>query len=229
MIPVDKAITARLEKAGVKLEILVDADKAMDFKAGKSIPLEEILAVDAIYTDVGQVERASDEQMKKATGTTDFKEIAETIIKKGEIHLTTEQKHKMRDEKRKRIIDYLVKNTVDPRTKAPHTAKRIEAAMEEAGIHVDPLKSVYTQVDDALKKIKTIMPISVEVITITARIPAQHAPRAYGMIKKFKITRENWQGDGSLSVTFEIPGGMQPELYDTLNKATHGEVQVTKE
>jgi len=35
---------------------------------------------------------------------------------------------------------------MDPKTKAPHPRQRIELAMEQAGIHIDPFKPVREQV-----------------------------------------------------------------------------------
>ncbi len=225
MIPVDKAVVARIEKAGNQFEILADPEKMAEIRAGKKLDLDEVLAVDRIYHDIGQATAASDDDLKKAFGTTDFYQVAEHIIKHGEIRLTTEQKRKMQEEKRRKIVDYIARNAVDPRTHTPHPPKRIELAMEEAKVHIDPLRRFSDQVQEAIEKIRSILPLKIETITVIARIPGQHAARAYGVLKRYKITKENWQSDGSLSVTIEIPGGMQTELYDVLNKATHGEVE----
>ena len=35
---------------------------------------------------------------------------------------------------------------MDPKTKAPHPRQRIELAMDQAGIHIDPFKSISEQV-----------------------------------------------------------------------------------
>ena len=52
MVDVNKAIIARLKKEGEIFEILVDCDKALDFKSGKKIALDDVLATFDIFKDV---------------------------------------------------------------------------------------------------------------------------------------------------------------------------------
>src|SRR3989338_81027 len=102
MVDVDKAVIAKLKKGENHFEILVDCEKAMDFKKGKEILLDDVLATDNIFRDVKKGEHASD--LEKFFGTDDKRKIAEKIIREGEIQLTTEYKNKLREEKRRRII-----------------------------------------------------------------------------------------------------------------------------
>jgi ribosome maturation protein Sdo1 len=41
---------------------------------------------------------------------------------------------------------------MDPKTKSPHPRKRIELAMDEAGVHVDPFKPVSEQVKTIIEQ-----------------------------------------------------------------------------
>ena len=51
MISLDKAVIAKMTKDGLKFEILVDPVKSMDFKCGKEIPVEDIIASEEIFED----------------------------------------------------------------------------------------------------------------------------------------------------------------------------------
>ena len=42
----------RIKKEGHTFEILVDCDKALEFKKGKSMGIDEVVATDDIFTDV---------------------------------------------------------------------------------------------------------------------------------------------------------------------------------
>jgi len=53
-------------------------------------------------------------------GTTDTLKIADIILKKGVLQLTTEQRRKMVEDKRKQIIDFISRQAVDPKTNLPH-------------------------------------------------------------------------------------------------------------
>jgi len=226
MVDIDKAIIARLEKAGEVFEILVDCDLAMNFKAGKDVSLNDVLASEDIYSDAKQAEHASEHVMQKVFGTEDTTKIAEEILKKGEVQLTAEYKNKLREQKRKKIVNIINHNGVDPKTGNPHPAQRIELAMDEAKVKIDEFKSAEEQVQTILHQINAIIPIKFEVRELSIKIPAQFAGPAYGPVKKFgKILRDDWQSDGSLIMVLEIPAGMQEDLEDELNRLTHGEIE----
>lgn len=226
-VSLDKAIIARLEKAGMHFEVLVDPAFAMEIKDG-SIPINvnEHLAIANIFKDSKKGDHAAEENLAKVFGTTDVPTIATKIIKDGEVQLTTEQRHKMQSDKRKRIVQEIVRNAWNPQTKTPHPAARIEAALDELRIHVDPFKGVEVQLKDILAKLKVVLPIAFEKIKIAVKIPAQFSGSAYGQARGVgELIRDEWQADGSWIGVIEIPAGMQTDLYDVLNKATHGQVE----
>ena len=131
----------------------------------------------------------------------------------------------MQEKKRKRIVDIIVRNAMDPKTKAPHPRQRIELAMDEAGIHIDPFKSVDQQVKTAVEALRPIIPISMEQIKISVKIPAQYIGKAYGVARNYGVLeREDWQSDGSWIGVVRLPAGMQTDFYDKLNEATKGNV-----
>ncbi|MGB9635533.1 MAG: ribosome assembly factor SBDS [Candidatus Micrarchaeia archaeon] len=225
MVSLDNAVIIRYEKDGERFEVFADPNLVMDFRKGKEISISSIVAAHDIFKDGRKGDVQSDDALKKAFGTTNFEAVAREILLKGELHLTTEQRRKSIEEKKSKIMSYIAQNYIDPRTNAPHPIKRIELAMEEAKVHIDPMKSAESQVEDIVKLLRPIIPLRYEVLKIAVRIPAEHVARAYGVVKEFNPKREEWQGDGSLLVLFEIPPGMQSVMYDKLNKATHGQVQ----
>ena len=108
MTNIDEAVIARLNLHGNKFEILVDCEKAIEFRTGKC-SLDDALVTNDIFKDVKQGERAPENEMKKIFKTEDKKKIAEEIIKKGEIQLTTEHRNKLREEK-KALEEELIEN-----------------------------------------------------------------------------------------------------------------------
>ncbi|MBI2546030.1 ribosome assembly factor SBDS [Candidatus Woesearchaeota archaeon] len=226
MVAVDKAIVARLKTHGLVFEIMVDCEKALQFKAGRLQDINEALAVRHIYSDADKGLEASEISLKSVFKTADPLEVAKQIIQKGEIQLTTEYRQKLREQKRRQVIDILHKNGVDPRTHLPHPITRLENALEEAKVHVDEFSDVHDQVQDILKKLKPILPIKFEMKEIALKIPAQHAPKVYGPLKSFgAILNDEWQKDGSWVVVIEVPGGLEQDLYDRLNGITHGDME----
>ncbi|KAA0006035.1 MAG: ribosome assembly factor SBDS [Thermoplasmata archaeon] len=225
MVSLDDAVIARLRKGNEHFEILVDPYAAADFIEGKDVNILESLAVDAVFEDSKKGEHASVESLQSVFGTTDISEIAKEIILKGDIQLTTEQRHKMQRNKRNRIIEAIVRNAMDPKTKAPHPRQRIELAMEQAGVHIDPFKPVSEQVKTVVEALRPIIPISMEQVRVSVKIPAEFIGKAYGVVRNYgSLEREDWQSDGSWIGIIRIPAGLQTEFYDKLNSATKGNV-----
>ena len=64
MVRVDEAVIARIKKEGKTFEVMVDCDKAIEFREGKIESLEDVLATKEIFSDVKQSERATDIDIK---------------------------------------------------------------------------------------------------------------------------------------------------------------------
>jgi len=226
MVTLEDSVIARLEYYGERFEILVDPDLASEFKRGKEIPLEEILAVEEVFKDAKKGDKASEEAMNKAFNSTDPLEAAATIIKKGQVQLTAHQRKEMQEEKRKKIIAKITREAINPQTKLPHPARRIEIAMEEAKVHIDPFKSVDEQIRDVLKAIRVKIPIRFEHVDIVIRIPGDYAGKVYTVISDFgKTKKEEWQKDGSWIAVVEVPGGLQESFDRKLSELTGGQVE----
>lgn len=226
MVTVDEAIIAKLVREGKHFEVLVDSDIAYDLKEGKTVSISRMLAVNDVFTDAKKANRAAPSDVLKAFGTNDIEKIAAEIVKHGEIQLTTEFRRRKIDEKKKQIAAFISKNAINPQTKLPHPPERIIAAMEQAHISIDPFKPTDQQVDDVIKAIKSIMPISVEESHLIVEIPAKYSARAYGIVKEFGIQQEKWLSDGSLVAKITIPAGAKEAVYRRLGAATEGAVRI---
>jgi len=161
-ISVDKAVIARLKIQGETFEILVDPYLARDFKEGKNVPIEEILATPYVFKDAHKGDKASEKEMEKIFGTSDPYEVAKIILKKGEVQLTAQQRREMLEEKKRQIATIIHKHAVDPRTGYPHPVDRILRAMEEVGVRVDIFKDAEAQVQDVIKALRRVLPLRIE-------------------------------------------------------------------
>jgi ribosome maturation protein SDO1 len=222
-----KYTIVRLTQEGEKFEILVDPDLALAYKDEKRGDVSEILVIDAVFTDAKKGERASAEKMESLFGTSDPMKVAMIILDKGKLQLTTEQRQRMTEQKKKQIIYLISRNYIDPRTKLPHPPLRIEQAMEQVHLPIDPFKDAEEQVQTFVKALRSILPLSMEQITLAIKIPAQHATKAYGTVKNLaEIKREEWQSDGSWIAVVEMPAGLKGEFLDKVSKITEGNLEV---
>jgi len=222
-IGVDKAVVARLHRSGQKFEILIDPHKALEFKKGAKIDINEIIAFPGIYHDVRNTERVPEQDLQKIFGTTDVLKIAEKIIHEGELQLTTEQRREMVGQKKMQIATIIARRGINPQTNTPHPPQRIINVIDKAGINIDPFADAEQQIEKILKCIKVIIPIKFQNIVIRFKIPPQFAGKAYTTLKASgTIISEQWLNDGSLQMDVKMMAGVQDELFQKIANMTHG-------
>ncbi|MGC8571766.1 MAG: ribosome assembly factor SBDS [Candidatus Micrarchaeia archaeon] len=219
-----KSVIIKCKVNGEEFEILADADMAYEYVTGKRSDPLSVLEDEEVFKDARKGERQSEEKIKKAFGTNDIAKVVDAILKKGDVPITTEQRAKLVEEKRKQIIAILSKNSIDPRTNLPNPPLRIENALKEAKVSIDPFKNVNEQIEEIVKKLTPILPLKFTNVKIEVTIPAEFANRCFGLVKQYGLKSEEWLSNGDLRVIVEFPAGMQTEFFDKINKATQGKV-----
>ena len=217
----------RYTYSGDKFELLVKPDPAFDYKIGKLSEISKILISEEIYTDSNKGTRATNEKLNQVFKTTDPAKIAEIIMKKGELNLTTEQRKKMTSEKRKQLVTFIAKTYVDPRSHLPHPPLRIEQALDDGRVSIDPFKNIDEQVKDIVEKLRPIIPLKSENIILEISVPAQFVAQSYTVLKSTgTLKKEDWQTNGSLKAILEIPAAARPRVIDRLGSITKGTATV---
>ncbi|MHA1681699.1 MAG: ribosome assembly factor SBDS [Promethearchaeota archaeon] len=244
-----KFVVASIKIKGRHFEILVDPDSAWEVKKrirmfekekekelGRTykltvddllsitpIPMEEIIEGFMVFRDLKRGDHVSQDELSEYFETDDIGRITARILLHGDLQLTKTQRNKFVEEKRKKLIDILVKNCVNPQTGRPHPPARIERALEEAKVNIDPFNPIEDQVSDVVKAMRPIIPIKMERVVLSLVIPPQFTGKAYNLINMLAtITSEEWKGTGTFECIVEIPSGVQVEFLDKINKITHG-------
>ncbi len=223
----EKFTTARISIGGEHFEILVKPQAALDYRSGRPVELSQVLVIEEVFADANKGMKVSEEKLSTAFKTTDIQKIADHILKKGELQLTTEQRRQMVEEKRRQIVNFISRNCVDPRSGLPHPVTRIEQAMEQIRLVIDPFKDAEEQARNVIDDLRPILPLKMEQIRVAIKIPPEYAAKAYGSVKALgAIKQEEWQADGSIVAVVEIPAGVQISLMEKLGKITQGNAQV---
>jgi len=210
-----------------KFELLVKPDQALEYKLGKRTDLSSVLISDEIYSDANKGSRVSSDKLNKHFKTTNTNEIIKQILSRGELNLTTDQRRKMVEEKRKQIIQYINKNYVDPKTKLPHPIQRIENALENVRVVIDPFKKAEDQIKTVVDSLRKILPLASEMLQLNIIIPRSFASNSINFIKSSgSLISEQWLSDGSLKVKIEINAGIRGNFLDRLGSLTKGSAQV---
>lgn len=218
MVNLDSAVVARLEKGGKRYEILVDPELVDSFKADPtSVSLDDLLATDEIWHDARGGERPTEEKIISTFGTIELLDCVTAILTKGSIQLTTVQRRQMISDKRQQIITEISRTAIDPRSKAPHPATRIELALDELRWNPDPFLSVERQIKDAVKVLRPVIPLSFETIKLAFRVSGS----AYGSVQRAvrsDVIKEQWLDNGDWAFVVEIPAGMKGEYLSKVAK-----------
>ena len=227
MVSLEDAVTARFETGGNRFEILVDPKAAQEYSEGEEIDWEDAIAADGIWSDSSKGERAPDILVNNTFGSLELVSIYKKILDEGTIQLTSQQRKEMVELKKKQIIAQIVANAMNPQTGGAHPPQRIENAIEEARYSVDPMEPVEKQVENVVKRIKALIPISFEKIRVAVKIQAIHVGKCYGQLSGIgKIENEEYQKDGSWIGIIEMAAAAQTKLEDLLGSVTKGTAEI---
>ena len=234
MISLDDAVTARLETHGERFEVLVDPDAALEMRRDEfEGELEDVIAARDVFENASRGDRPAEEDLEEVFGTTEPLDIIPAVIEDGEIQITAEQRDEMQERKKRKLINTISRNAINPQMDgAPHPPDRIESALEEAGFTVDPMTPAEEQVDDALEGLRPVIPIRFEEMTVAVQLPADYAGSGQAKLREFgDLEREEWQADGSWVGVITFPAGMQDEFYGRVNEVSEGagETSVVKD
>lgn len=217
----------RFSYEGDKFEILVKPDPALDYKLGRTSNISSVLISDEIYADSGKGTKPSTEKLLKAFGTEDRLAAAEIIMKKGDLNMTTDQRRRMIEETRKRIVQHIAKSFVDPRSHLPHPPIRIEQAMKDARVSIDPQKGAEAQIKDVVDKLRKIIALKSENMILEIAVPAQYASHSYSVLRSLgSMKQEEWLSNGSFKAILEISAASRPSVIERLGSITRGTATV---
>jgi ribosome maturation protein SDO1 len=226
----NKSSIVRLILNADKFEILVKPDPALDYKLGKKVDISNILVSDEIYSDANKGTRVPYEKLIKNFKTKDQTEIAKQILEHGDVNLTTDQRRRMVEEKKKQIIQYISRNFIDPKTHLPHPPLRIENAMEQIRLVVDPFKRPEEQAKKIIDPLRKILPLKSENLKLVVTIPPQFSSQSYSIIKGIgDLKDEKWLQDGSLKVIIEINAGIRATFIERINSITKGSAHIQEQ
>ncbi|MDH5770189.1 MAG: ribosome assembly factor SBDS [Candidatus Bathyarchaeota archaeon] len=220
-------IVARMSISGAHFEILVNPDLALNFKRGKPVDVSEVLTVDAIFTDANKGLQAPEKKLQEVFKTSDAIKIAETILKRGKLQLTSEQRNQLVEDKRRQIVSFISRHCIDPRTGRPHPLVRIEQAMEQSNVKIDLFRGVEEQSNLVIEALRPVLPLKIEQVRVAVKIPPEYAARSIGVVKNFgSIEKEEWQADGSWIAVVDMPAGLHTAFIEKLGGVTRGNLQV---
>ncbi len=187
---------ARLRKGSMIFETMVDLEKAIKFRKGEKIGINEVIRDNAIYTELKKGMRAGSDVLLSAFETDNFAEVVGKIVKRGDLEVTQQFRDEATETRRKQVVEFLSKNALDARTSRPFTPDMISNALKQAGTKIEN-QPVEKQIKTIIESLSKILPIKIETKKIKIRIPAMHTGKVYGLLQEHK-EKEDWLSNGDL-------------------------------
>ena len=220
----------RAKFEGNRFEIIVNPELALKYKMGlldDTTSISDILEMDEIFHNASKGEKVPEEILLHCFETTDVVKIAEKVLIKGELNLTAEQRQEFFEKKRRQIVTLLSKTCINPKTRTPHPPQRIENAMKEAKVMIDPSIPAESQLKEIIKELRRVMPISMETVKLAVKIPPEFTGKAYGEIKRdAQIEKDEWQNDGHWIAVITVAAGLQGEFMERIQSMTKGRAEI---
>ncbi len=226
-IDLEKKALVRYVLRNQKFEIIVDPELALDYKKGKEIPLSDIVESFIVFHNASKGAKASEMILEQIFETNNPEEIAKIILTKGALQLTQAQRKRLLKDKEDEIINFIHIHCVNPQTNKPHPPARIEAAMDEAGVHIDYNLAPEIQAKEVIKQIQTIIPIRLESVVLAVKVTPDFTGPAFGIVSGAgQLIEDQWGDDGVWYAKVEMPSGKQADFLDKLNALTKGKAEV---
>jgi len=220
---------AWMKRGGKHFEVVVDPDAAIAFKASGGGDVRNVLHSEHVFSHAQRGERANEHDLLQLFGTQDEVSVARTLILDGELQLTSEYRERLREDRRKRIIDRIATYAIDPTTGLPHPRHRLELAFAEAKVRIDEHEDEEKQVALIVKALQPILPIRLETVTLQVHLPHPYGQKLYGDIQRAGTLRKTeWAADGALLAWVELPAGLQADLISDLGKRSHGAADIRR-
>ncbi len=209
-----KPIIIRYSKGRGKpaFELLVKSEETYRYlETLKGDPMD-LLAVESVFRDARRGEVASRKELIEVFGTDDIRAVVKKIIERGKVQITAERREKLVREKQARIIEYIHKNFINPATNAPHPKSRIERALREAKVKIDPFQPAERQIDRVIAALRPIIPLKTGTVTFIVTVPATYWGKARGILGNYGKIKEEKALGSQASIIVEIPVGLQAEF-----------------
>tara|TARA_Y100001968_G_scaffold39188_1_gene29867 strand:+ start:539 stop:1237 length:699 start_codon:yes stop_codon:yes gene_type:complete len=230
MVSLDDAVLARYEHGGKRFEILIDPNLVDAYRNdSSSVDLDDILATDEVWLDARGGERPTSDQLVNAFGSDELLICVDKILNMGSIQLTTVQRKERIKAMRVAIIHKISSTAIDPKSKMPHPPSRIETALDECRYSIDPFLSIDRQVNDAVKLMRSLIPLKFSTARLAFRIPGVEYGSVQSILRELMI-KEEWLSNGDWACVVEVPAGSKIDLMGDIAKRSKGsEVKIIDE
>ncbi|KAL0480397.1 ribosome maturation protein SDO1 [Acrasis kona] len=217
--------TVKYKDKKTTFEILCKPSTVLKYREGE-IGIDKVLFADTVFKNYSKGEKPLKSELLDAFGTDNESQVIKTILDKGEYNLSTAERKEKVEKKRKEMVSYIHKYYTDPRTKTTHPVTRIESALSEIKLNIDPDTPAELQVNKIYSTLIEKLPLKKSEVEATVTIKHAFLGQTNAVIQKFcKIQRDNYTNEGREMLVTMVPGDYDVFTQE-LHKITKGDYEI---
>lgn len=152
-----KEMLARLKRGKTTFEVLVHEGLIDDYRSGKLRQID-VVPIQNVFSDISKAEKASDQQLEVAFGTSVVEEVIDIILKEGDVQESESERKERMEAKHQEVISAIQKMCVTSDDK-PIPTYRIESALKAIHAHIDIDGDASRQAESFYEKLTEVIPI----------------------------------------------------------------------
>ena len=217
----------RYNSHGKRFEIACYRNKIMDYRSGLEKDLGEVLQTDRIFTNVSKGEFSNTKDLEAAFGTRNEEDIAKIILEKGTMQVSDREREQQLENTLSQVATWVASNCVHPESNRPYTATQIKHALER-NYNIQPHKAMKKQYLDAVKYLKTIIPIERAKMELSLQFPNENDSIVDDVLNRMehKLVSEQKTKD-TTTLLLQVDPSLYRELEE-LAKSAAGRLEISQ-
>ena len=195
-----------------KFELACYPNKVLDWRNGLEKSLENVLQIDAIFTNVVQGVHANQKELSKTFGSKSRDEIIQTILAKGELQVNELERKAQQDNLLRDIANIVAEKCVEAETGRSIPVSRILKGIEEIHYSVSLTKSAKKQALNIIRLLKDRLGLAKAKMSVQIAMPLGLEEKIKENLGKFETISET-EIEGKKRIVCNI----DPEYYRSLN------------
>jgi ribosome maturation protein SDO1 len=237
MISLDDAKIIKLQKGNENFEILVDVVLAKKYQEklikSKQVNINEydfseLIASYDVYSDAKKGKIAKN--LNKVFHNKSNEEIILEIIKNGKISYTKSEIKELHQNLLKKIVSYINLSTINSQTKLKIPTSRIEMLLNEIKFTPDLNKPIEKQIEEIIKKLRPMIPISISSKKLKIIVPAKNTKKIVSFIKSkythCKILKDCIDNEGNYFAEIEIFASQYIDFIKLIHQKSNNEIEI---
>ncbi|KYQ89716.1 Shwachman-Bodian-Diamond syndrome protein [Tieghemostelium lacteum] len=213
----------RYKKGPSKFEIACYPSKVQSYRSKIEKDLNEVIQIHRIFTNVSKGVIAKKDELIKAFGNDNEREIILQILEKGELQVSSKERENQSEQTFKDIATIVSDKCVNPETKRPIPVSIIEKAMKDIHYSIHPTKSSKQQSLEVIRQISSIIPIQRAQMRLNITIPAKEA-KSFNKdkLKPYIAQIEDEDNENGISILCLVDPGSFRKIDELVKNETKG-------